>query len=272
MSDIFFERSKNYEIKDNKEVKVTKYKNGEIEVIGAKVKNNNLQTYKKINKDEYVNTITGEIKQYNTSEYKTKESIKRAMNKLRKILKNNFFGEKNELYITLTCEENITNYDIVHKKAESIFNTIKKEYGVEYVYVMEQQERECWHIHAMIKGTENKTLYINNEDICKMWELGYTKTERIKTEQDCENIIEYITKTEEQKGKVPSGKKAYYKSRGIKKAKTEIMEYKEFKEEIGETATKESTTALHIRSTHTGNIVNTHIKETWREDKHNERD
>lgn len=272
MSDIFFERSKNYEIKDNKDVKVTKYKNGEIEVTGAKVKNNNLQTYKKINKDEYVNIITGEIKKYNTSEYKTKESIKRAMNKLRKILKNNFFGEKNELYITLTCEENITNYDIVHKKAESIFNTIKKEYGVEYVYVMEQQERESWHIHALIKGTENKTLYINNEDICKMWELGYTKTERIKTEQDCENIIEYITKIGKQKSKIERSKKAYYKSRGIKKAKTEIMEYKEFKEEIGETATKESTTALHIRSTHTGNIVNTHIKETWREDKHNERD
>lgn len=271
MKKITFERTKNYKIKGNITVKVTSYNNGEIEVKGSKCKQNNLTNYKKISKTEYVNTKTGEIKQYKNTEYKRIENVKRAMKNLNDILKNNFTGGTNEIFLTLTCEENITDYDYVREKAEGFIKKLRQTYkGLEYVFVMEQQERGSWHIHIWIKDTLHKKLYIDNEEVYTIWKLGYTKTERVEaTAVDVEKTIGYMKKTRG-KEKLPADKKAYYKSRGIKKAKTEEMQYERFYNEMGKSAVYVSGITLHVKSAKTGKIINTHFKETWKEDKHNE--
>lgn len=271
MSGIFFEKAKNYEINGDKIVKVIAYNNGEIEVKGTKNKQNNLENYKKISKTEYVILLTGEIKQYKKETYKKAENIKRAMKELKGILKNNFKGGDNEIFLTLTCEDNITDYDYVHKKAEEFMRILRQLHkGLEYVMIMEQQERGSWHIHALIKDTLNKKLYINNEEICAIWRIGITKTERVK-ETNFIKVIEYMTKTKT-KEKLPAEKKAYYKSRGIKKATTQEMQYKNFCNTKGKNAKRINGIAVHIKSIKNDKIINTHFKEIWKENKHNDKE
>ena len=138
------------------------------------------------------------------------------------------------------------------------------------MFVMEQQERGSWHIHMWIKDTLHKILYIYNGDIWGMWEIGFTKTERVyKTEEEVERLIWYMTKIEGKEG-LPANKKAYYKSRGIKKAKSETMQYESFYNGMGKDAVYVSGITLHLKSVKTGKIINTHFKEIWKEDKYNE--
>ena len=37
-----------------------------------------------------------------------------------------------------------------------------------------------WHIHILLKDVKNKELFISNEDISKIWKIGFTQTKRVK--------------------------------------------------------------------------------------------
>lgn len=265
MADIYFEKAKGYKIADDKVVKVTRFDNGDIKVKGSKNTQSNLSNYRKLNKDEYMDKTTGEIKQYKKTKYRTASSMKSSMKRLTDIFKNNFTGGKNEAYITLTCEELIEDYDTVHETAEDLFDNLQARYkGLEYVYVMEQQERESWHVHAWVKDTQHKSLFIDNEEIAQLWELGNAYTERVnETDKDINILTNYLSKMET-KEKTPAGKKAYYKSRGIKIPKTDKTEYGNLKNTLNDKRLQYDI-ALHIKSKKTGRIIATHFEQDWKE-------
>ena len=108
MKNIYFENGKNCNIKETSNVKVVSYKNNDEEV---KIKNSvsisgtyYLGRYARINSTQYVDKQTGEIKDYNISDKRAKCSIRKSMKKLDDLIKNNFNGNRNEIFLTLTYE------------------------------------------------------------------------------------------------------------------------------------------------------------------------
>ena len=119
MNKIYFENGENYHIKNEAEVSVTKYDgSNKIKIKNCSNRSNNLDKLKKISADEYVNTETGEIREYTKYDYKTKSSLCRSMNRARELFLNNFNGGENERFATLTYEEKEENFDktVAHLK------------------------------------------------------------------------------------------------------------------------------------------------------------
>lgn len=148
---------------------------------------------KKVDKDWYIDK-DGNMKQFNhSSESRADniESMKNTMKNLTDLINNNFFGWYNELWLTLTYAENMTDIPTLRKDYKQFIRKIQTKYGpLEYIYAIEPQERGAWHIHALIKSRLDKPLYIPNSVIEKKWGKGFTKTKRLK---NSDNVGAYLS-------------------------------------------------------------------------------
>ena len=175
MGGVYFEEGKNYCISNDKYVKVTRYDNqNEIDILDNSVRMNPLKNIRKISKYEYKDLMTNRIYKYNLNEFKSPESVKKSMNKLRKLLNNNFFGNKNELFITLTTEtfvkSDITSMNKYFKKFIRKLKKLYKDKKFEYVYVLEScTMNDDLHIHLLLKDINNRILHIENGIISQLW-------------------------------------------------------------------------------------------------------
>lgn len=287
-----FESKKTSKIYDNQVVKVTQYNArpvADVMMVSGFV-NNNLKDYEKINKNEYRNKKTGEIKQYEHNEFRSEKSDKRSMRQLEKILLNNFSGADNELFVTLTTEEEVTDISKMKHNFKKFWDKLKKDYAdIEYVYVFEmQQERESLHIHVMIKALSHKKLYISNTKITEYWGQGQTQTKRINAKPsffkidvekemsgkckpievcNIDKLISYMCKYNT-KENVPTGVRLYSTSRNIKSPSSTIMKYSSFKEEFHQDNSKIiDGYTTKIISNNTDETINTILKQRWIKNK-----
>lgn len=293
MKNVYTEKGKNYLIKRDREVKLTDYEiTGDREIQDTLNKEDTFANIKKINKYEYELIDTGERRRYRLGVNKRKEGLRRSMKNLRQILKNNFIGGNNELFITLTTEKDTPRIREIKEEYQRFWKEIKKMYpDMEFVAVFEKAEdRDSWHIHSIIKAVNHKELYIPNKIIEEVWGKGYTKTSRI-TDLPKENVINeknrmvykdvmterfaidkvisYMCKTET-KEEVPSGERCYETSKGIKRPTIRKVQYAEIREQMGKKyKLKEQYTRL-IRNALTDAIVNKVKTEIWQEQKENE--
>jgi hypothetical protein len=189
------DKGSNFDIKDNKKVKVKKM-NHIIEIMYVEKKSNALTDYIKINKDEMIKISTGEvikIKHNNTRDEVDIKNLRRTIQNIRDLINMNFKGEKNELFITLTYKENMKDLKRLYKDYEKFYKKLKWKYReIEFLYisVVEPQERGAWHIHLLLKALNKDYLYIENKEIERMWNKGFTKTEGL---QKIDNIGAYIS-------------------------------------------------------------------------------
>lgn len=296
MGGIKIQEGKNFEIKNERIVKVTKYNNAtnNIDITAMSHAENVLKRYRKKSNSEYLDTQTGEIIEYEKREYKTKKGISRSMNKVKKYIKNNFTGAPNELFITLTLSSNIQDKNEIKSYFNRFWKKLKYRYeGLEYIYVIEiQEERECPHLHLLIKDLKNEHLYIKNETIQSLWGQGITKTSRIsktnihhtineseqmqRTEHlfmpqqiiGIEGVTSYMTKSKS-KEMLPNGMKIYSKSKGIIAPLTEKMKYQNIKDVLDDNYYKSSEYTTLIISNNTNTILNSIKKEEWKPKKNN---
>lgn len=159
-------------------------------------KMNHSASIKKLNKDEYVVLETGEIKEYNHFENRSDSynSLRQTFKKLRYLINNNFCGRRNELFVTLTYEENMTDTSRLRIDMNRFTTALKKRYkkktSVDYLSVVEPQERGAWHVHMLIRFNELDHIFIENADLAKLWGHGYVTIKRIK---DVDNVGAYLT-------------------------------------------------------------------------------
>lgn len=165
-------------------------------------------------------------------------SIRKSISKLRRLINNNFTGGKNELWITLTFGENkVFDPKQLCLLFEHFIKRLRrfcKAQTIDYIYVPEPHEKGDWHIHLLLKS--NKTLYIANKDLRKLWSHGHVKVNRLK---DVDNIGAYVSSyliniKEGEKTKkgarlylYPPQHKLYRKSKGIQEPEILEMTYKE---------------------------------------------
>ena len=260
---IYFEKGNNYNIRDEDLVKVINFKNADtVQVKNTKKLQNNLKSYKKLNKHEYVDLNTGEIKKYIHNAGKSTSGINRALKNLTSLIRNNFTGADNELFITLTTTAETGNIEDINKMFKIMWYKLKEKYkGLEYIYVVElQNDRNSWHIHALLKDLYNEKLYIKHTELVQLWKKGFVKVNRIR---NIYRTAEYVAKIKT-KENVQINKRLYYASRGIKKPKAEVMTYSEFKNTYGKNKYRAKENTVLVRSIRNDNIINKHKTETWK--------
>ena len=193
------------------------------------------QTIKVIEGKRYVNLETGEIHAMDTSNNSRLDNLKstkQTMKKLRRIIAHNFTGGQNQLWITLTYRDHVTETAIVYRDFKAFIRRIRNQFGkVDYITVIEPQASGRWHLHVLLKNDSELT--IPNNDLAKMWGQGFTKTKRLRRADRVGNyLIAYLSNLQigDDEGSqnkaiikgarlymYPKGIRIYRTSRGIEK-------------------------------------------------------
>lgn len=258
-----------YKISPNDLVTVTDM--GHLKEVQYMQKMNREQYVQKINADEYVVLETGEVKKFEKTDNRSESnnSLRKTFKKIRYLINNNFKGSRNELFLTLTYEENMTDtkklYLDLDKFIKRLRYRFKDKSTVDYMTIVEPQERGAWHTHTLLKFNDLNSVFIPSDDLEELWGHGFIKVKRIN---DVDNIGAYLSayladleltdenlrkaiskdlKIEEKEvngvkkkfvkgGRLylyPTGMNLYRKSKGIVFPKRERMTYKKFKEKAG---------------------------------------
>lgn len=234
-------------------------------------KMNTKNRIKKIDKERYMDIDTGEIKEFELSENRQENynSLRQTFKRLRYLINNNFIGSANELHITLTYKENMTDTKRLYEDFKKFIMRLKYAYkeksSIDYLCVVEPQGRGAWHCHVLMRFNELDKVYIKNTDLRRIWGLGFVT---IKSLKDVDNIGAYLSayltdleltndnylKAIQEKREVvikqvegkekkfikggrlhmyPSGMNLYRNSKGIVKPKRKKMRYKDIKKIVG---------------------------------------
>lgn len=262
-------------ISSTKFVKISKQGNRYLDVTFTELKPKS--NIKKLNKNEYIKLSTGEIKKFNYTKNKSIDSLIKTIKHIREIIRCNFNGDKNEIFLTLTYKENMQDTDKLYNDFKKFFQKLKrkfKDYNFEYIAVAEPQERGAWHLHILLKAENQKSLFLQQEMLLKMWGYGGVFVERIKNNVDDLGtylgtyFTDLLNENSKQRKKgarlhlYPKGFKFYRTSRGIEKPKEIKIKYEEL-EKQGYKNTY--TTAFKLIDTmQDDKILNVIQKETWK--------
>jgi hypothetical protein len=167
---------------------------------------------KKISKNEYVVVDTGEIKEYeNHAENRSenKDSLRKTFKKIRQLINTNFTGAKNELAFTITYGENMTSSERLYDDFRKFFMRLRYKYpNVDYISVVEPQERGAWHCHVLLRFNDLAKIYIPNDEIAFLWGHGFVSVKAIR--KDVDNLGAYLSAY---LGDVALTQKTYYQLR-----------------------------------------------------------
>jgi hypothetical protein len=137
-------------------------------------------------------TLDGEIKEMKVSDNKgdNLSSLKKTFKRLRRLIMNNFKGGDDQLWLTLTYAENMQDVKRLVSDFRQFIKKLRRKYGqLEYISVIEPQERGAWHYHVLLKTSDGSPLYIENDDIYRKWKHGFTKTKRLS---ESDNVAAYV--------------------------------------------------------------------------------
>lgn len=181
---------------------VTVTKMGHITEIQYMQKMNRSATIKKLSKDEYCDLATGEIKEFKHMEVRTDSynSLRQTFKKLRYLINNNFRGQKNELFVTLTFGPDEHGWRPMvgdNKYLSNCFSLFRKKlerkYGkesVKFIRVLEPHADGRAHYHVLLRFDGYKSIYISNDDLAEMWGYGYVTVHSLK---NVDNIGAYVS-------------------------------------------------------------------------------
>lgn len=148
---------------------------------------------KKIDKDNYINLDTGELKQFVHYENRAddKTYLRKTFSNLRDLLNTNITDVKKCRWITLTYRENMQDTKKLYSDYK-IFNILlrRKIGAYEYIAVAEPQGRGAWHLH-IVMIFEKTAPYIDQKWLENdIWKNGSVKVKKL---DDVDNVGAYLT-------------------------------------------------------------------------------
>jgi hypothetical protein len=232
---------------------------------------------KKISADEFVDLRTGEVREFEKNEKKTRENLRETFNNLKALIRTNFDAdnEHRQLFITLTYKENMTDYKRLYDDFVKWIKKLKyhlKGHTLDYIAVAEPQGRGAWHMHVMLKS--DRMLFLDNKTVtAPMWGHGATDTQRLKSDDVGRYYVAYFTDlfgefghTARKKGGrlhlYPVGMKFYRCSRGIKRPEDVAETYGDAK---GRGGAPVEWNAYDISDKDSGDLVQVVQREHWKE-------
>ena len=188
-----FEKSRGQAIDNNKMVRVKKM-NHIVEVVSIQSATNGLNKIHKLSKTHYVFKDTGEIKEYKLSKNRGQNiaGLKKSFRRIRDLINNNFTGHGNEIHVTLTYAENMTDPKRLYSDFEKFWKRYQYRYGknCDYLSVVEPQGRGAWHCHVLIRHNDVDKLYIPSDEMARLWGHGFIKIRSLK---GVDNIGAYLS-------------------------------------------------------------------------------
>lgn len=155
---------------------------------------NTCATIRRLNKTKYVVLSTGELKAYvrNDNRAQNLASLKASLKRLRRLINNNFSGEPDELFVTLTYAADVTDPKQISRDFDRFIKRLRRRFATfAYIKIAEPQGRlksgrAVWHYHCLFKGIP----YLEPTDLAELWGHGYVKTKAL---QDVDDIGRYLT-------------------------------------------------------------------------------
>jgi len=188
----FKKLEKSRPIKNGQEVRVTKM-NHIVDVLSLAVEPTALYKIKKIDKEHYLDLETGKVYEYELNENRGQNIIglKETFKTIRNLINNNFTGSSNELFVTLTYAENMTDLKKLYEDFKYFIKKLKRKYNdLDYLSIVEPQARGAWHCHVLLRFNGLDEIYLeNNEEVWPMWGHGFTKTKKLK---NVDNVGAYL--------------------------------------------------------------------------------
>lgn len=189
-----FKRLQNPQISDSSYVTVTNM--GHLKEVQYLQHKNNSATIIKVDKDSYYVVNTGEIKGFKHIETRKDSfnSLRQTFKKLRYLINANFIGAPNELHITLTYADNMTDTKQLYNDFDRFIKKLKYKYKdtttIDYINVIEPQGRGAWHCHLLLRFNDLPKIYIDNKELATMWCKGFVTIRSLK---DVDNIGAYLS-------------------------------------------------------------------------------
>lgn len=287
-----FESCKHNKIQNKDKIKMTEFANGRTLIVQALEKECNLTSYVRSKNNTYYDPVTKTLRTYYVSAKKSYSNLVRSLkNTVEPLLVNNFDGGDNEVFITLTFDEPMPDfYQITYffdKWWRRLCNTYPK-LELACVYVKEiQEDRNSWHIHALVKETNNKHLYIPYDVLKNTWgqgnvwinrivqEVDYNKSEEINIEKQMNelaltlspnlgiaSVISYMCKPKSKINVFPNGSKIHGRKGKIIAPKVSKLSFEEARKTVLGNSHRVSQKTFLIKDTD-DNIINRVHKEYW---------
>jgi len=237
-------------------------------------KMNRTNHIQKLDKERYLNLKTGEIGEFKKGEVRSDSlnSLRQTFKKLRYLINNNYVGAGHELFITLTYKENMTDNKRLYSDFDKFMKRFRYQYSkkfgsIDYMTVVEPQERGAWHHHLLVRFNDmvGSKVYIPNNDVAALWGHGFTNMHSLNgvdnigaylsayladVELTDDNVgiafdenVEVVSKVVDGQEKkfikggrlhlYPSGMNLYRKSKGIQMPVREEMKYGDIKKVVG---------------------------------------
>lgn len=150
----------------------------------------------KLNRDEMVNRVTGEITEIHhitsRADPQNYRSLKSTFKRLKRLIGTNFYGGHSELWITLTYKDSpMKDPDRLYKDFKRMMRRLRKMIGkyLAYIVVIEPQASGSLHAHLLLKTIDGSKLYIANKDLRKAWGQGFVNVKRLS---DADNVSSYV--------------------------------------------------------------------------------
>ena len=215
---------------------------------------------KKLSKYEYIDTRTGERKYYDLDKPVNIKDVKRKVRKYEEIVMYNFQGGKNELFITLTCRDKITDLQVIKDRYNKFLVRLKKDYkGLECIALFETTANSYWHIHLFIKYVDTSNeLYIPHNEL-KDYYWGYGAVHIIKNSNTFRNLGHSKDSRQEKLERLtnfPKNCRMYMKTKGIKTPPKEKKQFKDCPEFKSSDYSIASAETYMVRNEETDKIVN----------------
>ena len=161
-------------------------------------KRNTVNVIKKINANQYIDTRTGEVKDFVHIENRGQavNEVRKSLGRLRDYINTNVTDISKCKWVTLTYAENMTDTERLYSDFKKFnmrmkYYLSKQGYKYEYIVAMEPQGRGAWHAH-MLMIFDSKPPYMDNDTVmAKLWGHGYTKTKNLDGSID--NLGAYLT-------------------------------------------------------------------------------
>ena len=185
----------NYKVKNYQMVRVKEM--GNVVELMFQENRNNSNVIKKISANEYIDTRTGEVKEFVHIENRSQavNEVRKSLSRLRDYINTNVTNVEYCKWVTLTYKENMTDTKKLYKDFEKFNKRLryalsKEGYKYEYIVAMEPQGRGAWHAH-MLMIFDCKAPYIDNDFMAKTWSHGFTSTKKL--DKNIDNLGAYLT-------------------------------------------------------------------------------
>ena len=145
--------------------------------------------------DTYIDLDTGEVKEAAHAETRGDKmaipEVRRTLRRMRGLINSNFFGDANELFLTLTYRDNMTDPRQLYEDMRRFCQKARRQLGeIKYLAAVEPQERGAWHAHVLLKQMTAHNTYWPLEDIDRTWSHGWAYITKL---HHADNVGAYLS-------------------------------------------------------------------------------